>query len=249
MFRISMLALIFGFTGIAVFAEDARQLTRSGMMIEPNAMSQSPETVMLTLGPAQKVTLGLGQGVVNARQVSDNKIQLKFRTKDFEGEYFHYTGDLFFIYKIWASDEADVPEARKLGLARAPFAQLPSSPSISCTSITILRRRAALSIRMNAPISLNNKPSESEMKSLISAIDNVLPLEPCGADAFGAPSKKNSTGTCRILDICSNRLAPMRLAPLSYFCTCWKVSPSAAPSFSWLIASIRRRIRTRLPTC
>jgi hypothetical protein len=94
-----MLALIFGFTSIAVFAEDARQLTCSGMMIEPNAMSQSPETVMLTLGPAQKVTLDLGQGVVNARRVSDNKIQLKFRTKDFEGEYFHYTGDLFFIYK------------------------------------------------------------------------------------------------------------------------------------------------------
>src|SRR5262249_23143949 len=100
---------------------------------------------------------------------------------------------------------------------------------------------------MNALMSL--KPSESEMKSLISAIDNVLPLEPCGADAFGAPSKKNSTGTCRIWDICCNRLAPMRLAPFSYFCTCWKVRPSAPPSFSWLIASIRRRIRTRLPTC
>jgi hypothetical protein len=28
----------------------------------------------------------------------------------------------------------------------------------------------------------------------------------------GAPSKKNSTGTCRIWDICCNRLAPMRLA-------------------------------------
>src|SRR6516165_2596215 len=41
----------------------------------------------------------------------------------------------------------------------------------------------------------------------------------------------------------------MRLAPLSYFCTCWKVRLSAAASFSWLIASIRRRIRTRLPTC
>jgi hypothetical protein len=48
-------------------------------------MSQSPETVILTLGPAQKVALDLGQGVVNARKVSDNKIQLKFRTKDFEG--------------------------------------------------------------------------------------------------------------------------------------------------------------------
>ena len=99
MFRTSMLALIFGFTSIVVFAEDARQVTCSGMMIEPNAMSQSPETVMLTLGPAHKVTLDLGQGVVNARQVSDNKIQLKFKTKHFEGEYFHYTGDLFFIYK------------------------------------------------------------------------------------------------------------------------------------------------------
>jgi hypothetical protein len=99
MFRISILALIFGFTSIAVFAEDARQLTCSGTMIEPSAMSRSPETVILTLGPAQKLTLDLGQGAVNARKVSDNKIQLKFRTKDFEGEYFHYTGDLFLIYK------------------------------------------------------------------------------------------------------------------------------------------------------
>jgi hypothetical protein len=98
MFRISSLAsLIFGFTSIAVFAEDARQLTCTGMMIEPSAMSQSPETVILTLGPARKVSLDLGRGVMNL--VSDNKIQLKFRTTDFEGEYFHYTGDLFFIYK------------------------------------------------------------------------------------------------------------------------------------------------------
>ena len=62
-------------------------------------MSPSPQTVVMTLGPAQKVTLDLGKGVVNARWLSDNKIQLKFRTKEFEGEYFHYTGDLFFIYK------------------------------------------------------------------------------------------------------------------------------------------------------
>ena len=37
------------------------------------------------------------QGLVNARRVSDNKIQLKLRTNEFEGEYFHYT--LFVIYK------------------------------------------------------------------------------------------------------------------------------------------------------
>src|SRR5215467_11920089 len=41
----------------------------------------------------------------------------------------------------------------------------------------------------------------------------------------------------------------MRFSPLSYFCTCWKERPSAAPSFSWLIASILRRMRTRRPTC
>ena len=100
MFRARILApLILCFTSVAVFAEDARQFTCSGTMIEPSAMSPSPETVVLTLGPAQKVTLDLGKGVMNARRVSDNKIQLKFRTKDFEGEYFHYTGDLFFIYK------------------------------------------------------------------------------------------------------------------------------------------------------
>jgi hypothetical protein len=40
MFRTSILAsLIFGLTGIAVFAEDARQLTCSGTMIEPSVMS------------------------------------------------------------------------------------------------------------------------------------------------------------------------------------------------------------------
>ena len=75
MFRISILALIFGFASIAAFAEDARQLTCSGTMIEPSAMSRSPETVILTLGPAQKLTLDLGQGAVNARKVSDNEIQ------------------------------------------------------------------------------------------------------------------------------------------------------------------------------
>jgi hypothetical protein len=29
---------------------------------------------------------------------SSNKVQLKFETKEFVGEYFHYTGDLFLIY-------------------------------------------------------------------------------------------------------------------------------------------------------
>ena len=45
-----------------------------------------------------------------------------------------------------------------------------------------------------------------------------------------------------------SRLAPMRLTPFSYFWICWKVIPSAAPSFSWLIPTVMRRIRSRAPT-
>ena len=51
----------------------------------------------------------------------------------------------------------------------------------------------------------------------------------------GAPSKKNETGTPRIVEICCSRLAPIRLVPFSYFWTCWKVRPRASPSFSWLM--------------
>jgi hypothetical protein len=46
MFRTSILAsLLMAFSSIAVFAEDALQLTCSGTMIEPSALSPSPETV------------------------------------------------------------------------------------------------------------------------------------------------------------------------------------------------------------
>jgi hypothetical protein len=81
MFRTSMaVSLITAFSIIAAFAQDARQYTCTGTMIEPSAMSQSPETVVLTLGPGQKIALDLGKGVVSVRRLRDNKIQLKFRT-------------------------------------------------------------------------------------------------------------------------------------------------------------------------
>ena len=41
----------------------------------------------------------------------------------------------------------------------------------------------------------------------------------------------------------------MRFVPFSYFCTCWKVMPSASPSCVWDLRSIIRHMRTRLPTC
>jgi hypothetical protein len=53
----------------------------------------------LSLGPMHKISIDLGQGDSSARETSNNKLQLKFQTKEFVGEFFHYTGDLFLIYK------------------------------------------------------------------------------------------------------------------------------------------------------
>jgi hypothetical protein len=74
-------------------------LSCTGSMIDPSAVSQSEKTLRMSLGPSSKITLDLGQGKTQPRLVSDNKIQLKFQTKDFVGEFFRYTNDLFLIYK------------------------------------------------------------------------------------------------------------------------------------------------------
>ena len=71
----------------------------NGNVIEPTGLAPSPKTVRLILNPVNKVSIDLGQGDAKARVTSDNKVQLKFSTKDFVGEFFHYTGDLFLIFK------------------------------------------------------------------------------------------------------------------------------------------------------
>ena len=80
-------------------AGNQRQLSCSGSLIEPTALAASPKSVKLTLGPGQEAALDVGRGNNDVRVVSDNKIQLKFEADDYTGEYFHYTGDLFLIYK------------------------------------------------------------------------------------------------------------------------------------------------------
>jgi hypothetical protein len=72
-------------------------LTCSGSLFEPNGLAPSQKNVTLALGPP--VSINTGDGPLRAPIVSNNKLQLKFRTRDFTGEYFHYTGDLFLIYQ------------------------------------------------------------------------------------------------------------------------------------------------------
>jgi hypothetical protein len=79
----------------AFAAGEQSKFSCSGEMLEPTSLAPSPKSIQLTLSSANKVAVG----DTNARVLSDNKIQLKFQTKEFVGEFFHYTNDLFLIYK------------------------------------------------------------------------------------------------------------------------------------------------------
>ena len=100
MFRIAIIGLAMAVMMDAAHAAQAsRQFSCSGNMIEPTDLAPSTKSGRLILGPTNKMSLDLGQGDLKVREASDNKIQLKFSTKEFVGEFFHYTGDLFLIYK------------------------------------------------------------------------------------------------------------------------------------------------------
>lgn len=80
-----------------------RQFSCKGQVIHEvtnPAVEGEPIDLNVTLGDKNKVlSMKTGEGKAFAPRItSNNKIQLKFATKDFVGEYFHYTGDLFLIY-------------------------------------------------------------------------------------------------------------------------------------------------------
>ncbi len=100
MIRSNPLALIIlGLAVVSANATDTTKLSCTGVLIEPAGIAQTPKTLKFNIGPDQKISLDLGQGSSDAQVESDNKVQLKFSTKEFEGEYFHYSGDLFLIHK------------------------------------------------------------------------------------------------------------------------------------------------------
>jgi hypothetical protein len=69
-------------------------------MIEPTGEQTAPIELKLNLGGPGKTTVELGGGgKLNVGVTGNNKIQLRFQTKQYVGEFFHYTNDLFLIYK------------------------------------------------------------------------------------------------------------------------------------------------------
>ncbi|MCA1453897.1 hypothetical protein I6F35_11805 [Bradyrhizobium sp. BRP22] len=97
MFRAALIILPSLASMIASAAAQPAALTCSGSLLEPTGFAPSPKTATLALGPP--VSIDTGNGPQRASLVSNNRLQLKFRTRDFTGEYFHYTGDLFLIYR------------------------------------------------------------------------------------------------------------------------------------------------------
>jgi hypothetical protein len=78
-----------------------QQFSCKGQLIRGTSpdVQPSPIDLNVTLGERNKLSMKTGEGaILSPRTISDNKIQLKFATKEFVGEYFHYTGDLFLIY-------------------------------------------------------------------------------------------------------------------------------------------------------
>ena len=80
-----------------------QQFSCNGQVIQEMtnpAVQPKPIDLNVTLGEKNKLSMTTGDGKMLAPRItSNNKIQLKFATKEFVGEYFHYTGDLFLIYK------------------------------------------------------------------------------------------------------------------------------------------------------
>ena len=101
MFR-SVIWITLVFMVTAASAADSLQFSCTGDMIEPGGLARAPTTLKAVFSPAtkiSKVSVDFGQGAINAPLTSNNQIQLKFHTKDFEGEYFYYDRDMFLIYK------------------------------------------------------------------------------------------------------------------------------------------------------
>src|SRR5262245_27792399 len=99
--------MLLGAISIAFMALNAAQAAETlkvactGDMLEPGGVAKSPTTATAVFSLAKNasnVSIDLGKGSINAPVLSNNAVQLRFRTKDFTGEYFHYNRDMFLIY-------------------------------------------------------------------------------------------------------------------------------------------------------
>ena len=101
--KLSVVGLILLTLTIEAGSAAERQFSCKGQVIQQMtdpAVQPTPIDLSVTMGDTNKMSIKSSDNKVLAPRItSNNKIQLKFATKEFVGEYFHYTGDLFLIYK------------------------------------------------------------------------------------------------------------------------------------------------------
>ena len=101
--RVAAGSFIFLMTLVGVCLAAEQQFSCKGQVIQempkPTGQPPSPIDLSVSLDGNRKMSIKIGDGKPLAANVtSNNKLQLKFKTSQFVGEYFHYTGDLFLIY-------------------------------------------------------------------------------------------------------------------------------------------------------
>ena len=101
--RLAVGSFIFLMTLVGVCGAAEQQFSCKGQVIQgmpkPSGQPPSPIDLNVSLGSNRKMSLKIGDSKPLAANVtSDNKLQLKFKTNQFLGEYFYYSGDLFLIY-------------------------------------------------------------------------------------------------------------------------------------------------------
>jgi hypothetical protein len=77
---------------------ESNHFSCTGDEIEPVGLAKSPIAAQLSLGSPGGISLDLGKANVKAGITRNDKITLRFHNKDFDGEFFKYTNDLFLIY-------------------------------------------------------------------------------------------------------------------------------------------------------
>ena len=100
--RLAAGGLLVLITAIGPSTAAEQQFSCKGQIIDegtdPSAQSK-PIDLNVTLGGKNTLSVKTSDGKMLAPRInSNNKVQLKFATKGFVGEYFYYTGDLFLIY-------------------------------------------------------------------------------------------------------------------------------------------------------
>ena len=101
--RLAVTSSVFLMTFVGVCGAAEQRFSCKGQLIrempKPSGQPPSPIEASVSVGDNHKMSLKIGDGkTLTANMTSNNKLQLKFRSREFLGEYFYYSGDLFLIY-------------------------------------------------------------------------------------------------------------------------------------------------------